>query len=101
MNNALELHKISVSEMDNNCYLLCAGDEALLIDASADAPALLALAADHGVKISAVLTTHRHWDHVRALKEVLNETGAVHYSSFLDSPCLLYTSDAADDCCRV
>ena len=88
MNNALELHKISVSEMDNNCYLLCAGDEALLIDASADAPALLALAADHGVKISAVLTTHRHWDHVRALKEVLNETGAVHYSSFLDAPAL-------------
>ena len=88
MNNALELHKIAVSEMDNNCYLLCAGDEALLIDASADAPALLSLAADHGVKITSVLTTHRHWDHVRALKEVLDKTGAVHYSSFLDSPAL-------------
>lgn len=88
MNNALELHKISVSDMDNNCYLLCAGEEALLIDASADAPALLSLAADNGVKITSVLTTHRHWDHVRALKEVLDTTGAVHYASFLDSPAL-------------
>ena len=88
MNNALQLHTISVSEMDNNCYLLCAGDKALLVDAAADAPALLSLAADHGVTITAVLTTHRHWDHVRALEEVLEKTGAKHYASFLDSPAL-------------
>ena len=88
MNNAVELHKISVSEMDNQCYLLCAGNEALLVDASADAPALLSLAEDHGVTIPAVLTTHRHWDNVRALEEVLDKTGATHYASFLDSPAL-------------
>ena len=101
MNNAVELHKISVSEMDNQCYLLCAGNEALLIDASADAPALLSLAEDHGVTITAVLTTHRHWDHVRALEEVLDKTGATHYASFLDSPALPAPVDVdATTCAR-
>ncbi|MDO5031801.1 MBL fold metallo-hydrolase [Corynebacterium sp.] len=88
MNNALSLHSISVSEMDNNCYLICAGDEALLVDAADDAPALLSLAKDNGVRISAVLTTHRHWDHSRALNDVLQATGATHYASFLDAPAL-------------
>ncbi|KXU17729.1 metallo-beta-lactamase superfamily protein [Corynebacterium simulans] len=77
-----------MSEMDNNCYLICAGEEALLVDAADDAPALLNLAKENGVRISAVLTTHRHWDHVRATKEVIKATGATHYASFLDSPAM-------------
>lgn len=88
MTKELSLHSISVSEMDNNCYLLAAGGEGLLIDAADDAPALLALAEQAGVRITAVLTTHRHRDHHRALAEVLAATDATHYSSFLDSPAL-------------
>ncbi|MFR9834929.1 MBL fold metallo-hydrolase [Corynebacterium striatum] len=88
MNNTLSLHSISVSDMDNNCYLICCGDEALLVDAADDAPAILQLAADKGVKITALLTTHRHWDHVRATKDIIKATGATHYASFLDSPAL-------------
>ncbi|AGF72361.1 MBL fold metallo-hydrolase [Corynebacterium halotolerans] len=88
MTNDLTLHSVSVSEMDNNCYLLASGDEGLLIDAADDASALLKLAEDAGVRITAVLTTHRHNDHHRALPEVLEATGATHYGSFLDSPAL-------------
>lgn len=88
MTDKLTLHQISVSDMDNNCYLLVAGDEALLIDAADDAPALLSLAEKAGTRITAVLTTHRHPDHHRALVEVLRETGATHYATFLDSPAL-------------
>lgn len=88
MTKELSLHALSVSEMDNNCYLLAAGEEGLLIDAADDAPAILALAEQAGVHITAVLTTHRHADHHRALVEVLAATEATHYSSFLDSPAL-------------
>lgn len=88
MTNALKLEHISVSEMDNNCYLLHDGTHGLLIDAADDAPAILQMARDTGVTIDAVLTTHRHWDHVRALEELLRETGATHYAAFLDSPAL-------------
>ena len=88
MTNELQLHQISVSEMDNNCYLLTAGDEGLLVDAADDAPAILDMAREAGVDITAVLTTHRHWDHVRALGEVLEATNAKHYASFIDSPAI-------------
>lgn len=88
MTNELHLHQISVSEMDNNCYLLTAGDQGLLVDAADDAPAILDMAREAGVDITAVLTTHRHWDHVRALGEVLQDTNAKHYASFIDSPAI-------------
>ncbi|MBK4150769.1 MBL fold metallo-hydrolase [Corynebacterium macginleyi] len=88
MTNELQLHQISVSEMDNNCYLLTAGDEGLLVDAADDAPAILDMAHEAGVDITAVLTTHRHWDHVRALGEILQTTKAKHYASFIDSPAI-------------
>jgi len=88
MNEPLTLHQVSVSDMDNNCYLLACGGEGLLIDAAADAPALLALADQAGVSITGVLTTHRHQDHVGALPEILERTGATHWASFLDAPAL-------------
>lgn len=88
MTDNLTLHQISVSEMDNNCYLLVSGDEGLLIDAADDARALLSLAEEAGARITAVLTTHRHPDHHRALVAVLEETGATHYAPFLDAPAL-------------
>jgi hypothetical protein len=74
--------------MDNNCYLLTAGDQGLLVDAADDAPAILDMAREAGVDITAVLTTHRHWDHVRALGEVLEATNAKHHASFIDSPAI-------------
>jgi glyoxylase-like metal-dependent hydrolase (beta-lactamase superfamily II) len=73
------IRKASVSGMDNNCYLLTcrASGEQLLIDAADDAPRLLRLigeSGDHG--LSVVVTTHQHWDHHRALADVLAATHA-------------------------
>lgn len=88
MTNDLTLHHISVSDMDNNCYLLSSGGKGLLIDAADDAASLLQLAADQQVTITDVLTTHRHHDHVRALPQVLEATGATHWAPFLDAPAI-------------
>jgi glyoxylase-like metal-dependent hydrolase (beta-lactamase superfamily II) len=72
----LTITKLAVSEMANNAYLLTstATGESLLVDAAADAPALLALIGDADVRT--VVTTHGHWDHHRALPEVVEATGA-------------------------
>lgn len=70
--------KVAVDEkMSNNCYLLrCrATDEQLLVDAADDAPTLLKLVGSGG--LGKVITTHQHWDHHRALEEVVDATGAV------------------------
>ena len=57
--------------MSNNCYLLRCTDtgDQVLIDAADDAPRLLELIGDGG--LTAVVTTHQHWDHHRALAEVV------------------------------
>jgi glyoxylase-like metal-dependent hydrolase (beta-lactamase superfamily II) len=72
----LTISKLAVSEMSNNVYLLRAGDgEALLIDAAAEPDALRQLIGDADLRT--VVTTHGHWDHHRALPEVVAATGAV------------------------
>lgn len=80
----ITIRRISVSEMDNNVYLLTAkaSGEQVLIDAADDAPAIRQLQADGAADTSAaprfvlIATTHQHWDHVRALKELSEATGA-------------------------
>ena len=74
----LTLRKCSVSSLDNNAYLLtCRGTGAqLLVDAADDATRLLDLVEEGGGGLDVVVTTHQHWDHVRALEEVVAETGA-------------------------
>ena len=76
----LTITKMSVGEMDNNTYLLrCQHtDEQLLVDAAADAPRILELVGRSG--LAAIVTTHRHWDHVGALAEVREATGARTYA---------------------
>ena len=73
----LTISKIAVSEMANNAYLLRDREtgEALLIDAAAEPEALRAFIGDADVRT--VVTTHGHWDHHRALPEVVEATGAV------------------------
>lgn len=81
---ALTIRRISVSEMDNNVYLLTArtSGEQVLIDAADDLPAIQQLLRDSAADTSAVprlaliATTHQHWDHVRALKELVAATDA-------------------------
>lgn len=69
------VRKASVSEMDNNCYLITCrrSGEQLLIDAADDAPRLAELVAAGSGRLTAVVTTHQHWDHHRALAAVVAE----------------------------
>jgi glyoxylase-like metal-dependent hydrolase (beta-lactamase superfamily II) len=72
----LTISKLAVSDMANNVYLLRdrATGEGLLVDAAAEPDAVLALIGDGGVRT--VVTTHGHWDHHRALPQVVEATGA-------------------------
>ncbi|MCC3265022.1 MBL fold metallo-hydrolase [Arthrobacter gengyunqii] len=84
----------SVSSMDNNVYVLTARDTGaqVLIDAAADFPAIRELlseaAADAAVpaKVELIVTTHSHWDHVRALAEAVQATGARTAAGREDAP---------------
>lgn len=73
----LRITKVAVDpKMSNNCYLLqCRSTgEQVLVDAADEASTLLPLIGADG--LAAVVTTHQHWDHHRALAEVVAQTGA-------------------------
>ncbi len=75
--SALTITKVAVDpQMSNNCYLLRCNDtgEQVLIDAAAAPETLLPLVGDGG--LATVVTTHQHWDHHRALSDVVSATGA-------------------------
>lgn len=104
--DALAITKFSVSEMDNNVYLLRCRltDEQLLIDAADEADRICDKVGELG--LSTVVTTHRHWDHVRALEAVTERTGATslaHADDAAEVPTVNVTLEHGDvvDCGRV
>ena len=66
------IRKMSVSEMHNNVYLVTcnATGEQLLVDAADDPHRCLLLVREGTGRLDHLVTTHQHWDHVRALEEV-------------------------------
>ena len=76
--------KIAVGPKAANCYLLRdrLSGEQVLVDAADDAPALIRLV---NGELAAVVTTHRHHDHWRALAEVVAATGAVTMAGRYDA----------------
>ncbi|MCT1619348.1 MBL fold metallo-hydrolase [Janibacter hoylei] len=67
----LTIRKMAVSEMHNNVYLLTcrASGAQLLIDAADEGDRIRDLVAAGGSGLAQIVTTHQHWDHVRALEE--------------------------------
>jgi len=83
----VEVRTCSVSSMDNNVYLVtCTSTGAqALIDAADDATRIEALVPGGLEAIDTIITTHRHWDHHRALSEVVATSGATTYAGSADA----------------
>ena len=81
--DAVSITKVSVGPMDNNAYLLVdrATGGTLLIDAANETDRLLDAVdtvADRG-NLTALATTHKHWDHIQSLEDVV---AAVHPTTY-------------------
>lgn len=92
---AATIRKMSVSDMHNNVYLVTctATGEQLLVDAADDAARCLALVSEGTGRLDHLVTTHQHWDHVRALEEVARTTGARTYAGADDADALPLAPD--------
>jgi glyoxylase-like metal-dependent hydrolase (beta-lactamase superfamily II) len=83
---SLTITKVAVDEkMSNNCYLLTCKHtgEAVLIDAADSAATLLPLIGE--TPLTHVVTTHQHWDHHRALADVVGATSAATVAGIPDA----------------
>ncbi|SFP47178.1 Glyoxylase, beta-lactamase superfamily II [Geodermatophilus dictyosporus] len=100
----LTIGKVAVSEMANNAYLLrdTATGQALLVDAAAEPDRLRAFVGDTDLRT--VVTTHGHWDHHRALPDVVAATGArtvAHAADAGDLPVPVHRTVAHGDTVEV
>jgi hydroxyacylglutathione hydrolase len=70
--------RLVVGPFASNCYIVGSesSKEGMIIDPGADAGKILAGVRDLGLDIKTILITHGHIDHVSALKEVKDATGA-------------------------
>jgi hydroxyacylglutathione hydrolase len=74
----LIIEKMPVGPLETNCYLI-AGDEGgpgAVIDPGDYADQILAVAERLGINIEKIIVTHGHWDHIGALADLANLTGA-------------------------
>ncbi len=74
-------HMIQIRRVGKGClsYMIGSMDEAAVIDASLQPEVYLALAQKHGWKITAVLDTHIHADHLSRSRLLAERSGATLY----------------------
>ena len=72
------IKKLELSAYACNCYIVAdeVSKEALIIDPGAGASYILKAVDDSGLKVRYIVLTHQHPDHIGALREVKEATGA-------------------------
>lgn len=72
------IETIPVGALETNCYLIAgdSGGPGAVIDPGDESVRLLAAAEHLGIDIEKIVVTHGHWDHIGALAELADATGA-------------------------
>jgi hydroxyacylglutathione hydrolase len=98
------IHARELGPMENFVYLIedQASGRAAVVDPAWDVPAILALARQHDVRITDILLTHSHHDHINGIEDVLRaydaqlhllKAEARFWGSYLDVPTLHHGGD--------
>jgi hydroxyacylglutathione hydrolase len=83
----LYIQGIQVGMLGTNCYLVACPEtkEAIVIDPGDEGKRIFNLVTKNGFKVTGIVNTHGHWDHVGGNKELKKLTGA---------PILIHEQDA-------
>ena len=77
----LNIHTLTLGAYQTNCYIIWAegSDACAIIDPGYEPDTILTQAGKLGKKVSAILLTHGHFDHVGAVRDIAAETGCKVY----------------------
>jgi hydroxyacylglutathione hydrolase len=71
-----------------NCYILSAGTDAVVIDPGEDADAILSHLDASGLVVKAILCTHAHYDHIGSVSDLKSRYAAPFYLHAADNKLL-------------
>jgi glyoxylase-like metal-dependent hydrolase (beta-lactamase superfamily II) len=93
----LEVRGVVVGLFRENCWIIGSRrrGEACVVDPGDEPETILALARDMGVRITRVVASHAHLDHIMAVREVLDATSAPFLLHQSDLPIAEYMPTAA------
>ncbi|HPU70302.1 MAG TPA: MBL fold metallo-hydrolase, partial [Coprothermobacter proteolyticus] len=66
----MELHRVTVTPLKSNCYILKSGTDITVVDPGGDPEKILEQLAKLDGQVKFIIATHYHFDHVGALKEL-------------------------------
>lgn len=74
----MDVRMYTVGMIQENTFLVSrkGGTEAVIIDPGEEAPKLLAAIEEHGLTLVGILITHTHFDHIGAVADLHDATGA-------------------------
>ena len=86
----MEVKTITVGASRTNCYVVYdqRGGEASIIDPGAEAEKILRFLAEKELKVKNIFLTHGHFDHILAVQQVQEKTGARIVIHEADAVCL-------------
>ena len=67
----MDLKIIKVGELEENCYII-SGDKTIVIDPGDEANKIISYIKENNLNLDSILITHHHFDHVGALKDLLD-----------------------------
>ena len=70
------IKKVVVGRLSTNCYLTGDENNLLIIDPGDEAKRLLQFVEKEGFKVKYIVLTHCHYDHIGAVSEIKEKTGA-------------------------
>jgi hydroxyacylglutathione hydrolase len=78
MDNRLIIKRLVVGSLSANCFIVgeAAGLEGMVIDPGGNSEQILRAIADSGLDIKIIVLTHGHSDHIAALYDIQDRTGA-------------------------
>ena len=75
----MNIKAMTLGHMGVNCYILTDSKETAVIDPGAECETIIKYLTDNGLNLTKILLTHGHFDHIGALCDLAEKTGAKVY----------------------